>query len=242
MTNPNGADLLLSVQSTGAAAAATAGGGNVGNPTIHSATGAGNADAHPATVTETITLTCVVAGGAGVGIFSVTGSLSGPLGYAVVSTGGSPVAFKSDVVDLTVIAGGVNASVNDTFAIAMTAGGFVAVNGIGKFGRKSDTNEQEFACFGKKRFVFPDQRKHTFTLSGWYDTSDAGQAILRDAEANRRLVIVKVLPDGTNGFTEKARVRAFTHDADAEGDFQPLTYEFTGIPDSAVQIGAGPSW
>lgn len=101
---------LSIVQTPAAAAAAVPGGGNVGGGTVGSVT-----VSNAATKTETITLSCVTAA-AGAGTFYVSGSVSGPLGLAVV---GSP--FISAPINFTIADGTPDFAVGDTFTIATTA-------------------------------------------------------------------------------------------------------------------------
>lgn len=96
-----------------AIAAAAVAGANTGNGTV-SAEAAHNATSK----TETVTLLCLVAGATGK--FQVTGSLSGPLGVAVVGT-----PFTSLGVDFTINDGGTHFAVNDSFTIAVTAANYV---------------------------------------------------------------------------------------------------------------------
>lgn len=98
------------VQTPAAAAAAVAGGGNVGGGTVGSVT-----VSNTATKTETITLECVTAS-AGSGTFYVSGSVSGPLGLAIVGT-----PFISAPINLTISDGAPDFAVGDTFTIATTA-------------------------------------------------------------------------------------------------------------------------
>lgn len=91
----------------GTAAAAVAGGGNTGNGTV------GSIDTHPASVTETITLTATSATN-----FTVSGSVTGALAAATVGT-----PYTSAVIDFTITAGGTAFIAGDTFTIAVTVGG-----------------------------------------------------------------------------------------------------------------------
>lgn len=90
------------------AAAAVAGGSNVGNGTVSGVSVPANA------VGETITIKCIAAALNG-GIFEVSGSVSGPLGNATV---GAP--FISSQINLTMNDGTTDFAVNDQFTIAVT--------------------------------------------------------------------------------------------------------------------------
>lgn len=90
--------------------AAVAGGGNVGNGTV-----SGIVVNNPNTKTETITLTCVGTN-TNAGNFSVSGSISGPLGIATVG-----VAFISNPIDFTINDGTTDFAQADSFTIATVA-------------------------------------------------------------------------------------------------------------------------
>ena len=72
-----------------------------------------------ATVTETITVTCVTAATNG-GVFHVQGSVSGAHGLATVGVG-----FVSPVISFTIADGAVDFVVGDQFTIAVTAANYV---------------------------------------------------------------------------------------------------------------------
>lgn len=91
------------------AAAAVAGGGNVGGDTV------GTISAFPTSKTETITITCVHPGTTGVGLFSVTGSVSGAQGIATVGT-----QFTSNYISFLITDGTPDATAGDTYTIAVT--------------------------------------------------------------------------------------------------------------------------
>lgn len=97
------------------AAAAVAGGGNTGNGTVGSITAYNGF-----TKTETITLTCVGVPGANQANFSVSGSVSGPLGIATVG-----VAFISNPISFTIADGTTDFVIGDSFTIATTAANYV---------------------------------------------------------------------------------------------------------------------
>ena len=98
------------------AAAAVAGGGNVGNGTV---TGIGVTNGVTKTETITLTLVTVVLNG---GVFAVSGSLSGPLGLATVGAG---FAAPAGLVSFTVNDGATDFALGDTFTIATTAANYV---------------------------------------------------------------------------------------------------------------------
>lgn len=97
------------------AASPVAGGGNTGNGTVGSV-----AVFSGFTQTEVITLTCVGVPGANLANWSVSGSVSGALGLAVIG-----VAFVSDVISFTITDGSTDFVINDSFTIATTAANYV---------------------------------------------------------------------------------------------------------------------
>lgn len=92
------------------AAAAVAGGTNVGNGTV------GTISTGTKTKTETLTVTCLGATG---GKFSITGSVSGIIGIATAGT-----AFSSAAINLTVTQGATPFAVGDNFSIATVSANY----------------------------------------------------------------------------------------------------------------------
>lgn len=97
------------------AAAPVAGGGNTGNGTV---TGVSVFSGY--TQTETITLLAVGVPAANQANFSVTGSISGPLGIATLG-----VAFVSNQIAFTINDGATDFVIGDSFTIATTAANYV---------------------------------------------------------------------------------------------------------------------
>ena len=100
------------------AAAAVAGGGNVGNGIVGSI-----AVVDGVTKTETITLTCV--GASSGNNYDVVGSLSGPLGGFHVAAGSSSTAsFNSPVISFVFTQGSTQSAYSDSYTIATTGANF----------------------------------------------------------------------------------------------------------------------
>lgn len=99
----------LIAASAGSPSYSGTGGGTLGSVSVFSG----------ASVTETITATCVTAS-AGAGVFNVNGSVSGPLGLATVG-----VAFSSSKIAFTISDGTPDFIVGDQFTIAVTAANYV---------------------------------------------------------------------------------------------------------------------
>lgn len=60
-------------------------------------------------------------------------------------------------------------------------------------------------------------KDNTFTLSGNYLPSDAGQSMIRDALLNDTELHIQFLPDGTTGFQQEVKVASFQPSATARG-------------------------
>lgn len=90
-------------------------GANTGNGTVTSV-----AVFSGFTLTESITLTCVGIPGANQSTWSVSGSISGPLGIATAGVG-----FSSNVIAFLINDGSTDFVINDSFTIATTAANYV---------------------------------------------------------------------------------------------------------------------
>lgn len=102
------------------AAAAVAGGSNVGNGTVSAITAGAKA------VTETITLICVGVPGANKSNWDVSGSVSGALGPVQItsSSAGGSASFSSQKVNFTITDGTTDFAIGDTFTIAVTGANY----------------------------------------------------------------------------------------------------------------------
>jgi hypothetical protein len=119
------------------------------------------------------------------------------------------------------------------------SGTFITVQNFNAYGKRSTQAETRYPVFANPvPLTNPAPKEQTFTAAGLIDLSDAGQAVLRAAEANRTVVLIQVLFDGINGFKQNVRVGSFAHDARPES-LQTVSYEFTGV-DAAVIVGSGP--
>lgn len=99
-------------QAKATAAAAVADGGNTGDATIDSVV------THVGSGAEIITIAATVTGADGVGEATVTGSVSGLLGTAIVGT-----LFESAVIDLRIVDGATTPlTAGDSYTIDLTAG------------------------------------------------------------------------------------------------------------------------
>lgn len=96
---------------TGCGTSGTPGYTGTGNGTLD------NFEAKPAAVTETWTLTCTTGGGPGVGVFSVTGSVSGAQASATVGQ-----FYENSFIEFVINDGTTDFVVSDQFTVAVTEG------------------------------------------------------------------------------------------------------------------------
>lgn len=123
-------------------------------------------------------------------------------------------------------------------AIASPAA-FSPVGDMNSYRRGSTRGETRHSVFGRTlQYIVPGKRDQTMEIGGFLTLADAGQVILRAAEAAKTDVIVKILFDGTNGFTQQCSVSSFSHDANPD-DLE--NHGFTLVPNAdAVVVGTGP--
>lgn len=100
---------LIAASFTAAVAGANTGNGTVGSIAVFSGF----------TKSETITLTCVGVPGVNTANFSVSGSITGPMGIATLG-----LAFISDEIALTISDGAVDFVIGDSFTIATTSANY----------------------------------------------------------------------------------------------------------------------
>lgn len=121
----------------------------------------------------------------------------------------------------------------------VTPGTFVAVNGMDEWEQSGSATIDTFPSFGAATPLgIPTPTELTFTLSGFYDPTDAGQVRLRLIAQNRTTVVIKVLHDGTNGYTVEVRVGSRTVGASASGGPQTQSFEFAPSA-TPVVVGTG---
>lgn len=116
---------------------------------------------------------------------------------------------------------------------------FSPVGDMNSYRRGSSRGETRHSVFGRTlQYIVPGRRDQTMEIGGFLTLADAGQVILRTAEANKTDVVIKILFDGTNGFTQQCSVSSFSHDANPD-DLE--NHGFTLVPSAdATIIAAGP--
>lgn len=129
---------------------------------------------------------------------------------------------------------------NVTLQVAATAiAAGTPVNGLTRFSRRRTQGINRTAVFMRTTpYVSQTQRAHAFTVTGLRINDDAGQTILRDAEAARGSVWVIVLWDGTNGFKQEVLPTELSDDASPEA-LSDHGFSFEGVAEPTV-VGLGP--
>jgi hypothetical protein len=116
---------------------------------------------------------------------------------------------------------------------------FVLVGYMNNYSRDTDKPVDTFPVFGLDTPpAIAGSRGQTYSVSGLFDPTDAGQVILRTADIDSEVASIQVLFDGTNGFTQDVEVNSMSHSATPDG-FQETGFEFTADAD-AVIVGTGP--
>lgn len=120
-----------------------------------------------------------------------------------------------------------------------TGSTYIIVNDMDRYERAVRRNATSVAVFGRAtNYSIPGSRDVTFTVSGFLSDTDAGQATLRTSEAADTPVLIKVMFDGANGFTQSVLVGSTTHSASPEG-LQAYSFEFSATADPVI-VGTGP--
>lgn len=122
---------------------------------------------------------------------------------------------------------------------ATAVGAKTQVKGLNRFGgRKSRTTNRTHTFMRGTPYVSRGSPDYTYTLTGLYIPSDAGQQLIRDAEAAGTSVFLTVLPNGVDGKMQEVLVGQLSHDGDPE-NIQAYGFELTGVSDPVV-VGLGP--
>jgi hypothetical protein len=120
-------------------------------------------------------------------------------------------------------------------------GTYVDLNDITTISKNSQRNSSQQSVFMKTTQYNTFGRKTvTFSLNGLLSIGDSGQDVLRAAEDSNDVVFLKVLWDGTNGFSIPCRVGSHTGNADPDTRIQ-ITYDLSA-EDDATAVGTGPIW
>ncbi len=86
--------------------------------------------------------------------------------------------------------------------------------------------------------TFVGESEDSIQLQGDYNQGDAGQDIIRAAYIAGTEIWVKILPDGTNGFTQKVRVSQAELRGPSPDDPPGTTFQLAGT-EAPVDEGSG---
>lgn len=124
-------------------------------------------------------------------------------------------------------------------AAKATPTAFEPIGDMNSYRRGSTRSETTTTVFMRSEpYVTPGRRTQTIELGGFLNITDAGQEILRAAEADGTTVILKVMWNPTDGFTQECSVREFSNEADPEA-LLPHGFALTPVAAAAI-VGAGP--
>jgi hypothetical protein len=118
--------------------------------------------------------------------------------------------------------------------VEQTTGVWVQVANFNAFSKKGQVPQTFDPVFDQPTpIVSPGVLEETYSVGGFFDPVDPGQAVLRAAEANHTPVKVRYLKDGVQGEQQSVLVSSFTHDAKPDGSLQTIVYDFSAI-DTAI--------
>lgn len=108
----------------------------------------------------------------------------------------------------------------------VTPGTFVDVADMNAYSKSRTHPRNRYRVFGGTVHVVTGSAEEDFSVGGYLNPEDPGQARLLAVEASETPVNIQVLYDGTKGYQQQVLVHSFTHDADPEG-LQEDGFEFT---------------
>lgn len=114
-------------------------------------------------------------------------------------------------------------------------GTFIEVENMNNYSRTSGRDVKSTRVFNKNRPIKTPSRvsDDSFTISGLLTDDDAGQEILADAAEAGTSVVLKIQPNGVDGFTQEVLLTSLKDDAQPD-DFQTVSYEATAIGDKVA--------
>lgn len=118
---------------------------------------------------------------------------------------------------------------------------YVPVNDMNRFSRRTTraTGRQRVFMRTTPRTT-RGAREWTSTLSGFLNTDDPGQDIIRLAMETDVPITLKIMPDGVNGFSQDFYVGNQSHDANPDPqNMQEGGWELTDASDPVI-VGTGP--
>ncbi len=112
-------------------------------------------------------------------------------------------------------------------------GTYVEVTNMDNYSRTSTREVKSTRVFNKTRPIKTPSRitDDAFQISGLNTPADEGQTILKTAEEAGTSVVLRVLPDGVNGFTQEVLLTQLKDDGTAD-DYQKVAYDCTAVGDA----------
>jgi len=112
-----------------------------------------------------------------------------------------------------------------------TPGTYSPVSDLNRVDYNSNRPTTNIAVFMRSvQYSIPGVKEQTMTLSGFYSLGDTGQGIINTAEATDAVISVKILRDGTAGYTILGRTGSIRETAAPEG-LQEISFDFNAISD-----------
>lgn len=114
--------------------------------------------------------------------------------------------------------------------VAATLGGtYTPVNGLNRYSSRRGRPLNRTPVFARVApWVNRGQAEYSFTLTGLHMADDAGQQLIRDADAGGTSVFLRVLLDGISGFIQEVYPTQLSNDATPE-TLVEHGFEFTGV-------------
>jgi hypothetical protein len=133
----------------------------------------------------------------------------------------------------------ISAAPNSGTEAAPVAGTYAPVSDLNTVTKNSTRNTQTFGVFGRAvAYQVPGTRDQSFSLGGFVSVGDTGQTTLISAESTNTTAFIKILFDGTNGFTQAVKVGTITLGLTPDG-IDTITFALSSAADPVIS-GTGP--
>lgn len=119
-----------------------------------------------------------------------------------------------------------------------TAGTYSKVNDLNRVSFNSNRPSTSQSVFMRSvQYTTFGKREQTYSLSGFKSIGDTGQGILDTAAEDNSVIAIKILRDGTNGWTQFVRVGSNNETMAPEG-LQEISYDL-GAATAKTLVGTG---
>lgn len=122
--------------------------------------------------------------------------------------------------------------------VGITSSPATPVYGINSYTAPRSRPETVRKYFMMAAQTFVGESEDSIQLQGDYNQADAGQDIIRAAYISGDEIWVKILPDGTNGFTQKVRVSQAELRGPSPDDPPGTTFQLVGT-EAPADVGLG---